>query len=408
MTGKFHTSWGDFHSFKNLPALQFECFRMLALGAKCSVGDQLHPSGAADHDVYDLIGAVYSEVERKEPWCKGATPVVEIGVLTPEEFLGGGHQGMSPALMGATRMLEESAQQFDVLDSQSDLAAYKVLILPDNIPVGDDLRTKLEAYLAGGGAMIASFESGMDAAGMAFTLPALGVRLKSEGPRDPSGALVRGRFYPQADYVEYVMPEGAMSKGLRATEHAAYLRGMDVEALPSATVLVDKVQPYFDRTWEHFCSHRQTPSSGQLGGPAVVRQGQAIYFAHPLFTEYQTLAPRWDKQLFLNALDLLLPEPLVRHGGPSTLQIALNEQTDKNRWVAHLLHYIPERRGQQFDVIEDVIPLYEVELSIRAPRMVQRVSCVPDGQELAFAQQDGYVVVTVPRIEGHQMLEIAF
>ena len=45
MTGKFHTSWGDFHSFKNEEALQYECFQMLALGAKCSVGDQLHPLG---------------------------------------------------------------------------------------------------------------------------------------------------------------------------------------------------------------------------------------------------------------------------------------------------------------------------------------------------------------------------
>ena len=45
MTGKFHTSWGDFHSFKNRAALEFECFNMLALNAKCSIGDQLHPNG---------------------------------------------------------------------------------------------------------------------------------------------------------------------------------------------------------------------------------------------------------------------------------------------------------------------------------------------------------------------------
>ena len=56
MTGRFHTSWGDFHSLKNPAALQFECFQMLALGAKCSVGDQLHPSGRIDPATYDLIG----------------------------------------------------------------------------------------------------------------------------------------------------------------------------------------------------------------------------------------------------------------------------------------------------------------------------------------------------------------
>ena len=56
MTGKFHTSWGDFHSFKNAAALQFECFTMLALNAKCSIGDQLHPRGRLCPHVFELIG----------------------------------------------------------------------------------------------------------------------------------------------------------------------------------------------------------------------------------------------------------------------------------------------------------------------------------------------------------------
>src|SRR5690606_20445042 len=77
-TGKFHTSWGDFHSFKNQAALEYECFRMLAMGAKCLVGDQLHPRGKIDPYVYDLIGAVYAQVEEKEPWCEGARPLVDI------------------------------------------------------------------------------------------------------------------------------------------------------------------------------------------------------------------------------------------------------------------------------------------------------------------------------------------
>ncbi len=143
MTGKFHTSWGDFHSFKNQPALAFECFNMLALNAKCSIGDQLHPSGKIDPYVYDLIGSVYSEVARKEPWCKGAQPVTEIGVFTPEEYTyHSGHGDMPASIMGATRMLEEGAYQFDIIDSQADLSRYKVLILPDEIPVSADFASQ--------------------------------------------------------------------------------------------------------------------------------------------------------------------------------------------------------------------------------------------------------------------------
>src|SRR5262249_32673893 len=157
-----HTSWGDFHSYKNSAALEFECFRMLALGATCSIGDQLPPNGALDAPAYDLIGQVYSEVERKEPWCVGARTISEIGVLTPEEFGGGAFWELPPAVNGITRLLEESANQFDILDSASDFTRYRILVLPDAIPVSSTLAAKLEAYLAQGGALIASFESGLN------------------------------------------------------------------------------------------------------------------------------------------------------------------------------------------------------------------------------------------------------
>ncbi|HXF63801.1 MAG TPA: beta-galactosidase, partial [Caldilineaceae bacterium] len=148
--------------------------------------------------------------------------------------------------------------------------------------------------------------------------------------------------------------------------------------------------------------------AGTPGGPAIVRNGAVIYFAHPIFKQYNQNAPRWCKQLLLNALDLLLPDPLVRHGGPSTLLTTLNEQAAQQRWVLHLLHYIPERRGMDFDVIEDVIPLYDLPLSVRVDRPVQRVKTAPQGAELPFSVKEGRVEFTLPRLDGHQMVEISF
>ncbi len=43
----------------------------------------------------------------------------DIGVLTPEEF-SETELRMPPAAMGVTRMLQESAHQFDIVDSESD------------------------------------------------------------------------------------------------------------------------------------------------------------------------------------------------------------------------------------------------------------------------------------------------
>lgn len=385
-TGKFHTDWADFSSYKNREALEYECFRMLALGAKCMIGDQLEPSGKISSFSYNLIGSVYSQVEKKEPWCVGAKPITEIGVFTPEEFFGGKKGELSPAAIGATRMLEESGHQFDFIDSSMDFSQYKVLVLPDNIPVSERFAERLEQYVSSGGAVIASFESGLDEGKNRFNLNILGVELSKNKTYAEDGKLARGRYFPRNDYADYILPKSELKKGLPQTEHVMYMKGVEIEAREGTQVLADIILPYFNRTYKHFCSHMQTPSSGIPGNPAVVKCGKAIYFAHPIFTQYDRNAPRWCKKLFLNALDMLLPEPLVRHNGPTTMMVTLNEQSGKRRWILHLLHYIPQKRSVDIEIIEDVIPLYNIKISVKAPREVKKVFCAPQMEYLNFEQ----------------------
>ena len=406
-TGKFHTAWGDFHSFKNQEALEYECFRMMAHGAGPFVGDQLPPDGRIEEHVYNLIGKVYRQVEAKEDWCVDAEAISDIAVMTPEEYAPLDSRGGQESISGIHSMLQEAGHQFDIVDSQSDFSGYKVLILPDDIPVDAALKSNIDTYLAGGGSLIASFESGMNAEKSEFVLDALGVTLVDEGPRDRSGELVRGRVYKRGDYCEYIVPQGEIGVGLPPTEHVIYIRGTAVSAEADATVLADITSSLFDRTYEHFCSHRQTPSSGQSAGAAVVRVGNAIYFSSPIFTQYYHLAPQWCRTLFLNALEMLLPEPVVRHGGPSTLEVTYNGQTARGRQVLHLLHYIPIRRSK-IDIIEDVIPIYNVPLSICADKTIHSVRLAPSGQVIDFQSVERRVNFTVPVVNGHQMIELNY
>ncbi len=387
MTGKFHTSWGDFHSFKNPEALQYECFQMLAHGAKCSVGDQLHPEGEICETTYDLIGSVYSEVAKKEPWCIDAKPVVDIAVMTTEEFSG---DRVPLPMSGAVHMLQEGAHQFDIVDTQADLSPYALVILPDEIPLGDALKSKLEAYLNSGGSLIASHQSGLRPDGSGFALDAIGVDLVGDAPYSP----------------DFVQPKGLIGRGLPEAGHVMYMRAMEVAARSGSDTLAVTLVPYFNRTWEHFCSHRHTPSAEKPEYPAIVKHGHVIYFAHPVFGQYGQNAPRWVKQLVLNAIDILLPDPMIRVDGPSSILSTVNEQPGYHRTVVHLLHYVPERRGADFDVIEDVIPVYDVGVSIRMPEDPKQVQCVPNGENLSFTYRDGRVLFSVPEVVGHQMVEI--
>jgi hypothetical protein len=388
MTGKFHTSWGDFHSFKNQAALRFECMRMLSMNAQCSIGDQLHPNGKICQYTYDLIGSVYEEVAEKESWCEEATARVDIGVFTVEEFT---HERTPMSTAGALRLLTEGQHQYDVIDSQSDLSPYRVLILPDEIVVDQALADKLAKYVNAGGALICSYKSGLSFEGNYMLGGLTGVDLLGEADYSP----------------DFLVPQGEIGEGLPPTEHVMYLRGMKMATI-DAEVLAETRIPYFNRTWEHFCSHRHTPSAGETGPSGIIRKGNVITFAHPIFQQYEQNAPRWVKQLFLNAVKMLIPDPVLQVDGPSTLIATVNRQTQHHRDIVHLLHFIPERRGRDFDVVEDVITLTRIPVRLKVDQPVEMVRVVPEGEVLPFDIIEGYCHVMYPVLSGHGMLEVQY
>jgi hypothetical protein len=113
---------------------------------------------------------------------------------------------------------------------------------------------------------------------------------------------------------------------------------------------------------------------------------------------------RTYKLLVLNALARLLPRPLVRTDAPTTAHVTLTRQPARRRHMVHVLHYIPERRGTQFDTVEDVIPLHGVSLGLRCGSPPSKVYLAPQGDSLVCAVRDGYAHVTIPVVEGHQMV----
>jgi len=102
----------------------------------------------------------------------------------------------------------------------------------------------------------------------------------------------------------------------------------------------------------------------------------------------------------------LLPNRLVETDGPSGLIATLNEQPEPNRYVLHLLFYIPERRGQAFDTIEEVIPLHDVTVTLNLPGSVNAARCVPEETPIPMERDGDRVRFTVPRLDGHQMIEL--
>ncbi len=393
MTGKFHTGWADFHSYKTKESLEFECFRSLAYNAGCIVGDQMHPNGKISKHTYELIGSVYEQVAQKEEWCVNAKAIVDIGVfITDKCEINQTISHLSPTMVGVVRMLLENGYQFDIIDESRDFSKYKVLILPDHININGVLKNKISEYIINGGHIICSYKSGLNEEETEFVLDELGIQLQGKAPYSP----------------DFIVPTNIIGKDLYNTEYAMYLQGLQVSTNAGTQVLCNTKTPYFNRSWEHFTSHKHTPSSGLTGYAAITKNNNCIYFMHPIFTQFCKNAPKWCKQLFTDALNLLLPKPILKHYGPSTLLCTVNEQVDKNRWVVHLLHYIPIKKSIDIEIVEDVIPLFNINLSVNVKSKVKSVKSVPDGESLEFNVKDNELNFSVPKVDGHKMIEIKY
>ncbi len=385
MTGRFHKSWGDFGGIKNQAALDFECTNFLANGAKACVGDQLHPRGRLDAVTYNRIGRTYAKVEALEPWCRGTAAVADIGVVSTAVVASETTQKITPVDQGFTNMLVELHQQFNVLDLDEDLARYKVVIVPDEIPPFPALVEKLDRYVAAGGALIVSHESLLDPATRQFALKQIGVRY--QGPAKFEG--------------EYLALKPGAFPGIDEQNYFLYQRGVPVTAEPGTEVLATYAHPYFDRSAERFSSHKQTPPGPVTDEPVITRRGRVTYIANPFFRSYSEDAYGVNKLLIARLIGAYLSEPSLRTSRlPSNAQATLLRQGARR--IVHLLYYPLTRRAPNIDMIEEAGLLERVGVAVRMEKAPSKVTLVPQGKPLEFRFEGGYARVEVPRVEGHQ------
>lgn len=393
MSGKFHLSWGEFGGFKHANALRYEAAAAAAVGARFSIGDQLHPDGAMEPATYAIVGAAYAELEIKEPWLTGVRSLAEIAILSQEAVAQvarstakSGHGNVHDE--GAARILLEGHHWFDVLDVQAAFTPYRLLILPDVIRLDAPLAAKLRAYIAAGGKVIATGESGL-AAGRDEQLLDLGASDAGLGVFNP----------------DYVVPHTPLA-AWRQAAFVVYGAGRMLK-LTNGTVLAHRDPPYFNRDLPHFCSHQHAPNTRTDGGPAIVRGPGGCWLAHPMCRIYSEKGQQAIRDLVLQCVDLELGGKQIESSLPSAGRVTLMRQEAEKRDIVHLLFATPSKRGTGVEVIEDLIPLHDVQVAVRRRATPSAVRLVPAGTSLPFTYDGGRVRFTVPRLICHQMVELA-
>jgi hypothetical protein len=103
---------------------------------------------------------------------------------------------------------------------------------------------------------------------------------------------------------------------------------------------------------------------------------------------------------------------------PSTARITLTEQSQESRLVLHLLYAPTVGRGgvmqlsggnvsggKSVEVIEDLPPLHDVEVTLRLP--VKSAKLVPQGGDVTFDKSGDRVSLRLPEFSCHQMIELS-
>ena len=396
MTGKFHTTWGEFGGFKHPNALRYEAALANACGARCSVGDQLHPDGEFDLATYQLIGAAYAEVEAREPWLTGSTLTADIGLLSAENFrricpnaLPDGN--LNPDL-GANRIMLEGHYLYDILDPEADFGKYRLLILPDTMEIPEgELRDKLNTYLAGGGKLLLTGKSGTYEGKFVFDL---GVDFGGDGQSRP--AYLRPCFD--------LAPNGQ-------TSYVTYSRNYDIALREDfdGEVRDLKVESYFNRAPRRFCSHQHTPYDRDKTSPAAVVTAQIGYIGWEIFTEYADKGSVHVKYAVLDIIDRLLGDgKTLATDLPSCgiTSVAVKATENGTQLIHQLVYAIPKVRGNGIEIIEDLPFTPDVTCSLAVPTAPNRVYLAPVMTDLPFTYEDGRVTYTVPSFSCSAMVVV--
>ena len=308
--------------------------------------------------------------------------IADIAVLSAESL---SNSRDTKADIGANRMLLENNRLYNFVDGTMDFSGYKLLVLPDVQIEDERIIEKIKAFAENGGKVIASAKA-LTKDGQFFL--DCGAEFTGENEFNPT------YFVPAFPTVngttEYVM---------RCNSYTLDAKDCIVEAYVQ--------NPYFNRTREHFCSHAHTPNNPDEQFPAVVIKENIAYIGWDIFTAYANHGHLCFKEIFTQVLDKLMGDNFtVDVKIPDKAVVTYTRQEEEKRNILHLLFAHTTVRGSNTEVIEDTVPLYNVECSVKKENKPSEDILQPEGKAIPLEYTDGNVKFIVPEVDIHRIVVI--
>jgi hypothetical protein len=284
------------------------------------------------------------------------------------------------------------------------LAGYQVLVAPNAACLSAEEVETIRAFVRAGGGLVCTGETS---------------RWNERG--EPGGDYQLGDVFG----ISYVSDTGAYSKVYSRFEAGApvarrlpadgYItsRGPLAQVeLKGAEALARIVFPLAEPTADRFVNIMTNPPAVPSDWPACTEhafgKGRAIYFAGGIDRDYVELSFPELKWVLCDAVRAAAAAPLkVELQAPASVELAAWEREGGKQLVVHLVNCQPEvgrELAHSRHVIEEIIPVHDLELTIRVDRPVRAVHLQPANLPLAFAQEGGAVTVQIERLDCHAMV----
>ena len=367
MSGRFQIEWGDFGGVKSLASMQNDLYDAMMNGFGISFGDHLHPVDGLEPEVARRVGAVMAERVRYEPYVDGGEPVCEAGVLMRNNPRNGG-----PALSGISRMLGElkiGYNVYRVTDDSDPFAACRLLIVCEDLGVGEEYYEKMRQFAARGGKFLFVGE-GLDVGVKAGLL---------DGIADVAA--------DDSDNAYFTFPEGGMRWAMYEPRRKLTNRGGEELAR-----YVDKT---FNFIWDGRQSYFYRPQGEETKYSAAVAGAHgAICF--DVFAAYSKAFLHEHKILVERMIDRLLPDRVLHAAGmPAYARAALC----KGQYtVLHVKATHPEIRAGR-GVIEEHHLMPSAEVSVRG---AYKVLALPDLSPVTARVESGRTVLETGEVFGYR------
>jgi len=299
---------------------------------------------------------------------------------------------------GAYRALLEARLPFDFVsdermadaDIAQRLARYDVLVLP-NVACLDDAEAKvLEDWVAAGGCLLGTGESGLyDGRGTARRAFALGCLPVSRLVLARDG--LRAYFRIGADELNFPETRLLMLDG----------RYFHVEVRPGCQTLLRLLPPQRFGPPELCYSELESEHPGAIVG--TYGKGHAIYVPWlPEWHYYRDGLP--DHRSFLVQLVMrFAPAPHVQLMGVGPVELTVHRQPETGRLLVHIVNY----SGQRNNLYEEPVVLRGLRLGLRGASRAARALVA--GREIPCGPPDpaGVVWLDVPEVAAFEAISVA-